>query len=300
MAARLSAQAIRLALISEGTSAWLLYVAQAKKRFEHEGITVEVTLTGSSEMQLEQLIEGGFDIGFQQSDHVVRAVENGSDLFAFMAYARAPELSLVVAPGIGSLDALRGKVIAVDGSRTGYAPLLRRLLADRGLKDGDYTFKEFGGSKERFDALKSGTAFASLLNPPFDHNLFVDGFKSLGTSMDFFPTYPGPIGATRRSWARQNERRLIAFIRAFDASQAWIKDTSNKKEAINILTARLDIDANGAASAYDAFIKRPPPEITPEGMRQVIDMVWDVEVYKGAKGGPDKYMDLSYKRKALR
>ena len=174
------------------------------------------------------------------------------------------------------------------------------MLADRGLKDGDYTFKEFGGSKERFDALKSGTAFASLLNPPFDHNLFVDGFKSLGTSSDFFPTYPGPIGATRRSWARQNERRLIAFIRAFDASHAWLKDTSNKKEAITILTARLDIDANGAASAYDAFIKRPPPEITPEGMREVIDVVWDVEGYKGAKGGPDKYMDLSYKRKALR
>jgi ABC-type nitrate/sulfonate/bicarbonate transport system substrate-binding protein len=300
MAARLSPQAIRLALISEGTSAWPLYVAQAKKRFEHEGISVEATLTGSSAMQLEQLIEGGFDIGFQQSDHVIRAVEDGSDLFVFMAYARAPELSLVVAPDIGALDALRGKVIAVDGSRTGYALLLRRLLADRGLNDGDYAFKEFGGSKERFDALKSGTASASLLNPPFDHNLLVAGFKSLGTSTEFFPTYPGPIGATRRSWARQNERRLIAFIRAFDASHAWLKDTSNKKEAIDILTARLNIDASDAADAYDAFIKGPPPEITPEGMREVINVVRDVEVYKGANAGPDKYMDLSYQRKASR
>ena len=177
---------------------------------------------------------------------------------------------------------------------------LLRLLAERGLKDGEYTFKEFGGSQERFDALKSGTAFASLLNSPFDHNLFVAGFKSLGSSNDLFPTYPGPIGATRRSWARQNEARLIAFIRAFDASHAWLKDTGNKKEAINILTARLDIDADDATGAYDALIKRRRPEITHEGMRQVIDVVWNFEGYKGAKGAPDKYMDLSYHRKALR
>ena len=300
MGSRLSAQPIKLALISEGTSTWLLYVAQARKLFEREGVTVEVTLTGSSALQVEQLIEGRFDIGFQQSDHVVRAVERGADLFAFMAYARAPELSLVAAPGVGSCDELKGKVIAVDGSRTGYALLLRRLLADRGLMDGDYTFKEIGGSRERFDALKSGTAFASLLNPPFDQHLFEAGFKNLGTSMDFFPAYPGPIGATRRGWARNNELRLIAFIRAFDASHAWLKDTGNKSEAISILRAQMNMDAHDAARAYDAFIECPPPEFTPEGMRQVIDVVWDAEGYTAPKPGPDKYMDLSYKRKASR
>jgi len=168
------------------------------------------------------------------------------------------------------------------------------------LKDGDYAFKEIGGSQERFDALKSRTACASLLNSPFDHNLFVSGFGSLGTSGDFFPTYPGPISAARRSWARQHERQLIAFIRAFDASHAWLKDSANKKEAVKILTARIDMDAADAASAYDVLFEFPRPEITPEGMRQVIDVVWDAEGYKGAKPGPDKYMDLSYKRKASR
>jgi len=300
MGSRHSAQAITLALISEGTGAWLLYVAQARKLFEREGISVEVTLTGSSAMQVEQLIEGRFDIGFQQSDHVVRAVEHGADLVAFMAYTQAPELSLVAAPGIGSLNELKGKVIAVDGSRTGYALLLRRLLADRGLMDGDYTFKEIGGSRERFDALKSGTAFASLLNPPFDQHLFDTGFQNLGTSMDFFPAYPGPIGATRRGWARNNELRLIEFIRAYDASHAWLKDTGNKSEAISILTARINMHPDDAARAYDAFVGFPPPEITPDGMRQVIDVVWDAEGYTASKPGPDKYMDLSYKRKASR
>ena len=137
---------VRLAVISEGTSSWPLYVAEARGFFQRAGIDVDMTVTGSSVKQLEQLIAGGYDIGFQQSDHVVRAVESGGDLFAFMAFAHAPELSLIVAPQIASFDDLRNGTIVVDGARTGYALLLRKLLADHGLSANDYRMQEFGGS----------------------------------------------------------------------------------------------------------------------------------------------------------
>src|SRR5947209_1199571 len=75
-----TASRVKLGLISEGTNTWPLYVAQALGLFEREGIEVEATLTGSSVEQQTQLIAGRFDIGFQQADHVVRAVEHGSDL----------------------------------------------------------------------------------------------------------------------------------------------------------------------------------------------------------------------------
>ena len=289
---------VRLAVISEGLLTWPLYVARTKRLFEQEGLNVEVTLTGSSVTQLEQLIKGDFDIGFQQSDHVVRGVEHGSDLFIFMAQGHAPDLSLVAAPGIRSLTDLQGKRIAVDGARTGYALLLRKLLADNGLKDGDFTFREVGGSWERFEAVRSGAADASLLNPPFDRNLFAAGFGSLGTINDYFPAYPGSIAATRRSWARRNEEQLIAFIRAFNAGYAWLQDPAHKAEAIAMLPARLDIGAEAAAKAFGRFATRPRPEITPEGLQQVIDMVWDAEGFKSPKGAPGKYLDLSYLRRA--
>ena len=127
-------------------------------------------------MTAATLIAGGYDIGFQQSDHVVRAVESGGDLFAFMAFAHAPELSLIVAPQIASFDALRNGTIVVDGARTGYALLLRKLLADHGLSATDYRMQEFGGSQERQDAMRSGGGIATLLNPPFDRQLVAEGF----------------------------------------------------------------------------------------------------------------------------
>jgi ABC-type nitrate/sulfonate/bicarbonate transport system substrate-binding protein len=291
-------QPVRLALISEGIASWPLYVARAKELFEREGVTVEETLTASSARQLEQLTKGGYDIGFQQSDHVVRAVERGSDLFIFMATAHPPGLNLVVAPGIGSFADLKGRIIAVDGARSGYALLLRKLLAGKGLKESDYTFREFGGSRERFEALKGGHAFASFLNPPFDRNLFAEGFKSLGTTRDYFPTYPGPIAAARRSWARDNQQRLVAFIRGMNAAFAWLADINNKNEAIEILRVRLRTEPDAAARAFDRFSAQPRPTVVPDALRQVIDIVWDAEGLTRPQGAPDKYMDLSYLRKA--
>lgn len=288
---------IRLAIISEGVNAWPLYVAQGRKLFEAEGVAVAVTLTGSSAQQLEQLRAGGFDIGFQQSDHVVRAVETGSDLFIVMAQGHAPELSLVAAPGVKTFEDLRGRDIAVDGSNSGYALVLRRLLAEKGLA-GAYRFVEFGGSQERFDAMKDGKAAASWLNPPFDRNLFALGFGSLGTTQEFFPSYPGSIAACRRDWATQNGERLVGFIRAFRGACHWLRDPANKAAAIALLPGRLNISAELANRAFDAFAKRPLPAIDAAGLQQVIDVYWEAENLRTPRGAPEKYMDLSYQQRA--
>jgi ABC-type nitrate/sulfonate/bicarbonate transport system substrate-binding protein len=291
---------VRLAIISEGVNTWPLYVAQEKKLFPQEGLDVAVTLTRFSVKQLAALKAGEFDIGFQQCDHIVRGVEEGSDLFMFMALAHAPGLSLVVAPGIRSFDDLRRKAIAVDGARSGYALLLKKLLTAKGLASGDYVFREIGGSRERHDALKNGSAAASLLNPPFDRNLFAAGFGSLGTTGDYFPTYTGAIAAARRSWAKKNEATLISFIRGMNAALAWLREPKHKAEAIDILRSRLDADGAMAASAFEQFAQRPRPEIRKEGLRQVIDVVWDAEGFALPKGEPAKYMDLTYFERANR
>jgi len=273
---------------------WPLYVAHARRFFEQEGLDVETTLTGASGRQLEAMVRGEFDIGFQQSDHIVRAVEQGSDLFILMANAPQPDLNLVVAPGIRTFDDLRGRTVAVDGARSGYALLQTRLLAQRGLAQGDYPVIEAGGVKARFDALQAGTAVAAWLNPPYDEWLFATGFGTLGSVAGFFPGYPGSIAAARRSWARANEEQLIAFIRALIGAYAWMLEAGNRQKAEEIAMARLGTDPKQTAAAYDSFTSKPRADVTAEALRLVIDAVWDVERYTQPKGAPGKYMDLSY------
>lgn len=290
----MKAAPVRLAVISEGLNTWPLYVAQAQGLFEREGIAVETTITGSSVHQLDSLIAGRFDVGFQQSDHVVRGVERGSDLFIFMAQAHAPDLTLVCAPEVTRMADLRGRRIAVDGARTGYALLLRKWLADHGLNEGDYKLDEIGGSRERFESLQSGTACASLLNPPFDRNLLAAGFRSLGTTNQYFPDYPGSIAAARRSWAQANEAGLVAFIRAFDAGYRWLQEKANKPAAIAMLPSRLEIEPEAAGRAFDMLATRPRPAIDLRALEPVIELVWASDGFIGARPAPDKYFDLGY------
>ena len=289
---------LKLGLISEGTNTWPIYVAQSRGLFAEQGLEVEVSVVGSSVRQQQALIEGRFDIGFQQADHVVRAVEHGADLVAFAAQAHAPDVTLVAIPGITSIVQLRGLSIAVDGARSGYALLLRRLLAGHGIGAADVELREIGGSQERYDALQGGGAAACMLNAPFDEKLTASGYTNLARLSDAFPTYPGSVMAARRSWADAHRAELAAFVSAFDRAYAWLQNPDHAGDALDMLPDRLAIAPRAASAALTKFAQREPPQITPDGMRQVVDIVWDSEGYAGPKGAPEKYMDVSYAGRA--
>lgn len=58
------------------------------------------------------------------------------------------------------------------------------------------------------------------------------------------------------------------------------------------------MDTQQAAAAYDDFSARPRPQISMDGLGQVIDVVWDAEGYHHPKAAPARYLDLSYFDKA--
>lgn len=291
---------MKLAIISEGFQLWPLYVADVRGFFTAAGADVEVILTGASGPQMEALMRGEYDVGLQQSDHVVRAVEKGSDLFIFMANAPQPDLTLAVAPAIRDVAGLRGRTIAVDGLHSGYSLLLRKLLATSAMRENDYTLVAAGGVRERHDALRSGRADAAWLNPPFDGWLLAEGFGSLGRAAELFPGYPGSTAAARRSWARANAERLTAFIRAFDRAYAWLLDPANRRDAESIAMARLGSSREQTERAYLSFTAMPRAAIGPDTLRQVIDMVWEADGYAPPPGAPEKYLDLEYLARARR
>jgi ABC-type nitrate/sulfonate/bicarbonate transport system substrate-binding protein len=293
------AQPVALGLISEGTNTWPLYVAQGLGLFKAAGIEVTTSVVGSSVLQQERLIAGEYDIGLQQPDHVVRAVGRGSDLFIFMAHGHAPELTLVALPGLAAVADLRGRRIAVDGARTGYALLLRRLLERSGIAPEEVEFREVGGSRERFEALQSAAVAASLLNPPFDAKLLASGYSALAQMSECFPDYPGSVGAARRAWARAHPDALIGFIRAFDAAYAWLAVPAHREEALSMLPAHLSIAAEAAAAALTQFHVRPRPEIAVAGLEQVVETVWAAEGRADRHPPAERYVDLTFRSRAL-
>ncbi len=289
---------IQLALISEGVNTWPVYVAQTLGFWRDHGVSVAFSVTGSSIKQLDALKKGEFDIGFQQVDHVVRGVEQGFDLFILMSQSHAPELSLVVSADIAAVLDLKGKTIIVDDANTGYSLLLKKLFAERGLKPTDTLFKNVGGSQERFDAMKNKEGSACFINPPFDRNLLAGGFKRLGTSGQFFPSYPGPVAAARRSWAQSHREELIGFIRGFNAAYAWLQNPQHGSEALALLPSHLQMDPVAAQRILEKVYGQPRPVIAPKAVEEVVNLLWWVENKTTPQAKAEKYMDLSFLRDA--
>lgn len=268
---------VRLAYISGGFPAWALFVAQDQGLFEAQGLRCDVTHTGASSTQMQGLREGRFDVGLQLPDHVVRAGLNGGDLCVLAAQSHAPDVALVAAPSIQTLEQLKGHRIAVDGARSGYALLLVKLLSSIGWTAQDYQLVEVGDSQQRVSALRSGELKASFINPPLDKALVNDGFVRLTTTRQAFPSYPGPVVAARRAWADAHPEAAAGLQRAWQQAWTWLLTPEHQAQAIALATQHLGAEAGAAKLALENLQRQGVPHISHEGMAQVIDLVWHSE-----------------------
>ncbi|MGH7886242.1 MAG: ABC transporter substrate-binding protein [Candidatus Binatia bacterium] len=150
------AQAIKVAVISQSANNWPLFVAEEKGFFQREGLQVEVIVSGDSARQIDGLAAGAYHITHQASDHFMRAVENGKELFVFMTISR-PIFDFVVAPEIRAIKDLTGKTIALDRPTTGYWLLFQKAFARNGLPADAYKIlPNLGGAEHSFLCVAAG------------------------------------------------------------------------------------------------------------------------------------------------
>ena len=295
---------LKVAVISESAGNWPLYVAQDKGYFAAEGLEVEFTVTRSSVKHMEDLKAGGvYDIGIQAADHIIRAVEAGSDLFMLLGVS-TPNQSLIVRPDIRSYADLRGRKIGVDGLATGFALLLRGLLWQNGLQEGrDYELVQVGGTGERFDAVLEGVVAGAFLDGPTDLVAESQGFHRLGGNLDYVPEYQGTVAATRRSWARANEAAALRFIRAYVAASDWLHQREHREEASDILCGHLPAGRDLAARTYDRYMQsrtfNPRARLNVAGVSAAMKVMAATGQLPGALGDPSRYYDLSLYERAM-
>lgn len=290
-----------------------LWVGQTKGFFGDETFEIALTPTRDSVFQLTRLIAGGFDLAITAMDNVVAyqegqgeaAVEGEPDLFAFMG-GDGGFLRLVVQPDVRSYADLRGRTLSVDALTTGFAFVLRKMLARGGLREGEYTLVSAGGVRERWEALEAGRHAGTLLLTPYELLAESTGFRRLGNAVDVLGRYQGHLGAARRSWARSHAAELVGFIRAYRRSLAWLFDPTNRAEAIEILTRHVpEVPRDLAAHACEVFLApvggfQPAAAIDVDGVRTVLELRGEYGRPPKALTDPTRYYDLSYYERAGR
>jgi ABC-type nitrate/sulfonate/bicarbonate transport system substrate-binding protein len=289
-----------------------LWAAERQGFFEANGVRVTLTPTPSSTFQMQGLAEGRFDIAMTAFDNVVAYQEGqgeakippNPDMFAFMGSDNG-FLSVVGGRDIKSFADLKGKKLSVDALTTGYAFVLRELLAKNNIVESEVTFERAGGVLGRFQELLKGTHSATILITPFDLLAMNKGHPQLARADEHLGAYQGVVAASRRSWAKQNEQALIGYVRAYHAGVGFLYDPANREIAEALLVANVRAMTPALAKQSlgvllndkSGFFK--DARLDPKGMETVLALRSKFSEAKRTLGDPGKYIDTSYREKAL-
>jgi ABC-type nitrate/sulfonate/bicarbonate transport system substrate-binding protein len=284
-----------------------LWAAEKHGFFAKRQLEVKLHLTTSSMEQLSGLIKGEWEIALTGVDNIVAyqegqgeaEIDREPDLFTFMGGDNA-FLRFVVQGDIKSYADLKGKTITIDAMTTGFAFVLRKMLAANGIAESDVTWERAGGVMQRWEALKADKHTGTLLLTPFDLLAEKVGLHVLQKASDVFPRYQGIVGATRRSWAKQNPDTLKRFIRAYLDALVWLFTPANRQAATQILVEKVpNMTPELAAATCEIFLAKsggfePEAKLDMEGFRKVLELRSEYGKPQKSLTDPAKYIDLSF------
>jgi ABC-type nitrate/sulfonate/bicarbonate transport system substrate-binding protein len=288
-----------------------IWAAQRQGLFEAQGVAVQLSYTPNSGFLITSLQDGKFEIGFAVIDNVIAYQEgqgetkiaDNPDFFAFMG-GDGGFVSVVAAPDVNSFADLKGKTLSVDAMTTGFAFVLRELVARNGLAEADVTFVRAGGTANRYRDLVAGKHSATLLRTPFELLAQNQGYKSLANA-ESLGAYQGTVGIARRAWAREHEQPLVAFLRGYKAGVDYVYDRANRDIVEALLVANIrDMTPALAKQAYDLLAADKGGlsrdlALDPAGVRTVLQLRSKYGIPQKTLSDPTKYIDLSYYDKAF-
>jgi len=301
------------AIVFPGGFNWPLWVANEKGFFAANGVEVRITPTPSSIFQVENLVAGKFDIAMSAFDNVVAYQEGQGevalpvepDLFAFMG-GQYGAVRLVAQPQVASIAELKGRSLAVDAATTGYAFVLRKILAKNGLAEGDYALEKIGGTAARAEALMQGKTAATILTSPLEILPESRGFRRLANAVDVIGPYQAVLGVARRSWAKTHEAALVGYIRGYVAGLDWLFDSRNREEAVAIYRRNVpQASEAGASKAYEVLLGgsegfQRKAKLDLAGAKTVLELRGEYGRPAKKLADPARYIDESYYDRALK
>jgi ABC-type nitrate/sulfonate/bicarbonate transport system substrate-binding protein len=227
-----------------------------------------------------------------------------NDFVIFLGGTQGVDQKLVVAPAIQTYADLKGKVFAVDALTTGYAIVGVYIMKQHGLVwNRDYTFKSFGNTSARADAMSRGEAAGAMMSLA-DEEIKKRGFKVLAEAQDYVKHYARGLGATRREWANANEDLVVRFVRAMIRATDWLQDSKNQSDAIELLLSETKSNRARAEAMYRQTLSptmglTPRSRIDREGIRTILELREVAGLMKAPVPKPEKYVDEKFYQKAL-
>ena len=289
-----------IVIVFPGVQNLPMFAAQAKGFYAKRGLNVELKFTPNSEELRNGLAEGRYQIAHSAVDNAFALKDKANVDIAAVIGGDNSLNHLMVQPEIKSLADIKGKTVAVDAINTAYAFQLYEMLKQKGVNKDDYEVKSVGATGFRLDAMiKDKAMAASIMNPPFSTRGEKAGLKDMGTAAAALGAYQDTAAYVLRAWGQANSDALVKYLQAYVEGWRWCFDPNNKAAAIALLVERLKLPEDVATLTFETTKADFDREgmINMDGVKNVLKLRAQFE--GGQPAAPEKYLDLSYYRKAL-
>ena len=284
-----------------------LHAGIATGIFERRGFKIELELTEGSRPQREGLASGKTHVAHSAVDNALAMIEVAKEDVVIVSGGDSGMNEFFVQGNINGFADLRGRALVVDAPDTAYALQLKKILAQHGLKEGDYKINPVGAGPFRFKALMEDKSNAGgILNLPFTVQAEQAGMKSLGRTIDMLGAYQAAGAFAMRAWAEKNRETLERYLAAYIECIRWVRAPANKAQGTAILVDKLKLSAREAERTHEllldpAFGFTPDAAFDREGFKNVLALRAELERKAGtAVPAPERYVDLSYYAGAMK
>lgn len=276
--------------------------------FAKRDLEMEIIYTPNSVEQLTGIAAGKFDIMLTSIDNIIAYKEKqgevpadgDTDLFAFMGSDDA-FLCLAVQEDIKSFADLPGKILTADALTTGFAFVLRRMLALNGVDENEIEWMSTGGVLQRWQQMMEHPEQKGTLQvTPFEIMGASKGHHVLARASDVLDSYQGIVGGTRVAWAEENADDLSGFIAGWLESVNWMYDPGNREEALDIIAENMpQMPREVAAGACEVFFDaetgmRRDGAFDVPGIETVLELRRTFGPAPDDLHGPEHYIDTRY------
>jgi NitT/TauT family transport system substrate-binding protein len=277
-----------------------VYVALDQGWFEEESFNADVVITQSSTASVQQAASASLHVGAATPDAAVFGINEGANVTIMAKTIEGSPLSVVAGPDVTDWEDVRGATIGVSALKGGEIALLRRLLEENGLGDGDYDVIVSGATPAKAAALAEGSVAAAVLFSPTDFALQAEGYTILGSTAELpqAEQIPLTVYVINNEWAAENDRG-DRLARVLVRANQWLADPANRDQAVEIFAAAADQQPEHVSATYELWfdqfgIGTPDGLVTAEEIQNTLDMMAADGDLTEPLPDPAEFFDSSY------
>jgi len=277
------------------------YAATDRGFFAQENIHGDVVLIGSTDTLIQALIAGQVNVAIVDPSAAINAVERGAVLKIIGGTVPIAAYTLVTCAKYKSIKDLKGTTIGVVSLVSGSTIFLREMLKSEGLElNRDYTIIQNGPTGQRLASLRTCSTSATMLlggDLPRSREL---GFLEVARLSDYIPNLQFHSLIVDGKWAEANIGLTVRYLKAMVRSMQWAH--ANREQAAELVAKRTGIPLKSTRVTVEEYLSQgiisKDGSVNREGFQRLIDLMGDRLFKSKPYPAPEKYLDMSYLRRA--